>query len=254
MSVKNIQGWKADWNKRKYVQSGENLGASRDGLFLSGESTLIVSGPNTIRNADDNLNLVPIGLVQQAQLSQNKEINQVFEIGGRLPFFVPGRVVVRASLARVLFDGPSLFYALYRSSEGGGDNDNISVKVPTVDHFTGEPGSLNVPTKPYPTTGVIEDTPGGDAAGANPGRFWTNLASSLFNKPIGLGFILFDMAGNPYGGAYLEGCYVQSHNFGVSANQTVLAENVSLTATRLRPLSAATLGSPNVSVEGQVAP
>ena len=253
MSVKNVQGWKADWNKRKYVQSGENLGASKDGLFLSGESTLIVSGPPVIENTSDALELIPVGLVQQAQLSQNKEINQVFEIGGRLPFFVPGRVVVRASLARVLFDGPSLFYALYRSSEGGSP-ENVSVRVPTIDQFSNEPGSLNIPTKPYPAEGSIADAPDAAAADANPGRFWTNLASSLFNKPIGLGFILFDMAGNPYGGAYLEGCYVQSHTFGVSANQTVLAENVTLTATRLRPLSASTLGSPNVSVVGQTTP
>lgn len=45
------------------------------------------------------------------------------------------------------------------------------------------------------------------------------------------------MKGNPYGGAYLEECYIQSHNFGISANQTVLAENISLSATKLKPLN-----------------
>lgn len=49
------------------------------------------------------------------------------------------------------------------------------------------------------------------------------------------------MEGEPYGGAYLEKCYMQGHQFGISANATVLAENISLAATRIKPLSAESL-------------
>jgi hypothetical protein len=77
-----------------------------------------------------------------------------------------------------------------------------------------------------------------DQIGDNPGRFWSNLSSSIFNKPIGLGIILYDMEGQPYGGSYLEHCFIQSHNFGVSANQTILAESISLSARRVIPIKA----------------
>lgn len=168
--------------------------------------------------------------MQQSQVSQSKQVNEIFEVGSRSPFFIPGRTGVRASLSRVLFDGPSLFYALYRGGEGiGGPN------------FKGK--ASDKPTAPFNDEGYesLQGLLNEDQSADTLGRFWSNLSSSVFNKPIGLGIILYDMEGQPYGGSYLEHCFIQTHNFGISANQTVLAESVSLSARRVIPIAASNL-------------
>lgn len=244
MPLNDLNKWKEKFPDRQNVQPREHS-RSKDGSFLSGESAIIVAGPPELKGRDAG-NLYPVGLVQQAQLSQNKQLNQIFEIGGRVPFYVPSRVTIRATLSRVLFDGPSLFYALYQRKSGG-----IDTVPSTASFLTGNSTAANNPTAPYNDDGTI--TRSGDSLGdeqetanlgdTDPGLFWSNLGSGIFNRPLGLGFVLYDMEGKPYGGAYLEKCYVQSHNFGISANATVLAENVSLTATRLKPIDASTLVS-----------
>ena len=183
--------------------------------------------------------MIPIGLVQQAQVNQSKQVNEIFEVGSRVPFFIPGRHGVRASLSRVLFDGPSLFYALYR---GGYSGSSIAP------NFTGA-GSNDTPTSPYSgevtfnsSSQTVNNTDEQIIGNSEEfGRFWSNLGSTIFNRPIGLGIILYDMEGQPYGGSYLEHCLIQTHNFGISANQTVLAESVSLSARRVIPINAANL-------------
>ncbi len=237
MSLQNLTDWKDNFPKRQNVQPDEHE-RSLDGAFLSGESAIVVAGPPEIQNTQTR-DLIPVGLVQQAQLTQNKQLNQIFEIGGRIPFYVPSRVTVRASLSRILFDGPSLFYALYQRK------DNDQNVVPTTHEFsTGNTSIHNNPSTPYPENGEIIRPQNSSVSqqDSTPGLFWSNLGSGIFNRPLGLGFILFDMEGEPYGGAYLEKCYVQSHNFGISANATVLAENVSLVATRLKPIDAKQMG------------
>lgn len=67
------------------------------------------------------------------------------------------------------------------------------------------------------------------------------MASALFNKPFGLGIVLYDMQGQVYGVSYLEDCLIQSHTMGIQANQTVLAENIQFTASRIKPLPATSL-------------
>lgn len=204
----------------------------KDGSYLSGESAVLVSGPASLGESN-SAELIPIGLTQQAQLTQNKDLNQIFEIGGRVPFFIPGRTQIRAQLSRVLFHGPSLMFALYRTS-----NEASKIIVPKAESFSTNStlAPYSLPTVPY--------GPGGDdsvmareSVDAKPSHFWINLASSIFNKPLGLGIVLYDMNGQPYGGAYLEECFIQNHNFGISANQTVLSETISITATKLRPLN-----------------
>lgn len=235
MALNNLTDWKSRFPDRSHVQPDEHS-RSLEGSFLSGESAVVVAGPAELDPNQAAGSLIPVGLVQQAQLAQNKQLNQIFEIGGRVPFFVPSRVNVRASLSRILFDGPSLFYALYQRQDG-----NETTVPPIASFSTGSSGSYNNPTAPYAPEGNIARPPEVDQEQSDPGLFWSNLGSGIFNRPLGLGFVLFDMEGEAYGGAYLEKCFVQSHNFGISANATVLAENVSLVATRLRPISAASI-------------
>lgn len=118
------------------------------------------------------INFLPVGLVQQAQISQNKQVNEIFEIGSRVPFFVPGRSTVRANLSRVMFDGPSLFYALYRDVEGVKPRTRGSAEV--IEDTPVGKLAYESPTLPY--TGTITNdtrTRTGDSSesAADPGFF-----------------------------------------------------------------------------------
>jgi hypothetical protein len=185
--------------------------------------------------------LIPIGLVQNAQVNQGKQIQQLFELGSKRPIQLPGRTSIQASMSRVLFDGPSLFFALYRTKDGNHDT------IPQPSSFGNTTNNeISNPTSPYPDDGQVtnreQDPDTGDIqVHANPGHFWSNLRSEIFNKPLGLGLVMFDMEGDPYGGLYLEQVYVRGHTLSVSSQQTVLMENVNMVATQLRPLTAEAL-------------
>src|SRR5271157_3129703 len=82
-------------------------------------TTLIAAGPADLNRATDptlnpnGFRVVPIGLIETAQISLNKPLSRIFEIGSKLSYIIPGRTVGGISLARVFFHGPSLLKALY---------------------------------------------------------------------------------------------------------------------------------------------
>ncbi len=196
--------------------------------FISSESSVLCAGPAKIRDTNGNYNgvLAPIGVVQNAQVTQNKQVQQLFEIGSRKPFFIPGRTLIQVGISRVLFDGPSLMRALYDyddldDSETPNDRPDVDV-VP--------------PTDPYEE----------DSSGA----FYINLASEFFNRPMGLGFIITDSRKGTYGGFYLEDCYIQTHSMTLAGQQTVLLENVGVRASTLVPIEGAAYAPPTQRDEG----
>ena len=236
-SVKNITDWKTKFMTESVQNNNNTFGSD----FLSSESTVMFSGPAEY-DAEAVANLVPIGLVQNVQVSQQKQIQQLFEVGSRKPFFVPGRTVVSGGIARILFDGPSLMYAMYLK----GANGSVALINPSGGAWS--PIS-KLAARDYPADLAPGGTIGDGASlggygnddgtvtfkkGANtapmPSYFFINLSSSFFNRPTGLGFVLYDMENEPYGGFYLENCYIQAHTFSVASQQTVLVENVSFRA------------------------
>jgi len=225
MSITNIFTQKYSQWKEQWEDSRVQKLTSDTGDFVSAESTLIVSGPPTY--AGDEQELIPVGLVQNATITQNKQIQQLHEVGSRQMFTVPGRTFASVGIARVLFDGPSLLFAL-TSYYSGAD-----VVIPNI-----AAGASNTekPAVPYPEpsagkTKVTESTTP-DQLGA----YWGNLNASVFNRPLGLGFIFMDIDSTFYGGIYLEKCFVQSYNMGISAQQTILLENVQIRTTNIRPI------------------
>lgn len=191
-----------------------------DGNFLSSESAVLCAGPprfDDITNGDTNSWLTPIGLVQNVQISQNKQITQLFEVGSREPFFIPGRTLVQVGISRALFDGPSLMRAVYEYNAGGTTfpanppNDDADVVDP-VDPYSGAK----------------------DVSTAESGPFYINLASEFFNRPMGLALLLYtalgESEGQAWGGIYLEMCHIQTHGIAVGSQQTVLAENIGIRA------------------------
>ena len=203
----------SDWT----FTEGHVQAVPESGDFLSSESVVICAGPSTVPDIVDNI--VPIGLVQNATVTQNKQIQQLYEIGSRQPIFVPGRTVVQAALSRILFDGPSLMRALYKIVQPDQSG-------PTVEHLA----QLDSASNP-------ENTPGNPYQdGQNQAKFFINLASEFFNKPIGLGFMLNNIENQKYGGFYLENCLIQSHQLSLAGQQTILVENVGIRCSRVVPL------------------
>jgi len=186
------------------------------GDFLSSESVVLVAGP---AEYSDSTSLVPIGLVQNAQVSQNKQMQQLFEIGSRMPFFIPGRTIIQCGISRVLFDGPSLMKAM-----------SVEMKTAGLAYTGFDSSGTDVPDTQKPAL-PYSNTPDTD------GDFFINLASKFFNKPLGIGFVLHDMENDPYGGFYLENCYFQTHSFSLAGQQTVLLENVGIRASGMVPLN-----------------
>lgn len=232
------------------------MARGQKGGYLSSESAVIVVGPAKLRSTSIG-STVPVGMVQSFQIQQSRAGQQIFEIGGRLPFNIPGRSSIQGSISRILFDGPSLAYALYAA---GISSDGKSYLVPVPNEFGGETkadekgfAAHNQPTLPYLKDVVTEGSGNRETMtitsaneilgvqGDNPGKLWLNLASALFNKPFGMGLVLYDMQGDVYGAVYLEDCVIRSHNFGIQANQTVLAESVSFSASRVVPVDATTI-------------
>lgn len=222
--------WVQSWRDKNV----HDLNSTYD--FVSSESTLLVSGPPEFKTQDEaNISeelLIPIGLVQTASISQQKQIQQLNEIGSRQLFTIPGRTYATASVARILFDGPSLLFAMSAYYKEGTETD--TVMIPAIQQI-----SEGDPANPYPAGTTVENgmqeinlSTGGDTLGA----YWGNLGSTVFNKPMGLGFIFLDTESDFYGGLYLEKCFIASYNIGISAQQTILLENVQIRATRIRPV------------------
>jgi len=203
------------WNFKE--EAVQDLG-SVDNL-VSSESIVVLAGPPVLDMSTVQSTLIPIGLVENATVTQNKQMQQLWEIGSRKPFFVPGRTFIQAGLTRVMFDGQSLLKAMYQMSDLLGGEDG-----------SGWPASADmdeIPGWPYDPD---EEDPSAR------GEFFINLASQFFNYPLGLGFVIKDQEEENYGGFYLEECYIQNHQFTVQANQTVVLENSGLRASKIVPI------------------
>jgi hypothetical protein len=104
----------ADWSDTNGPNTTQHHDVYGTGTgFVSSESVILAAGMPTLDGQGDLNTLVPIGLVENANIQQNKALQQLFEVGSRRPFFIPGRHQIQAALSRVMFNGPSLMKALY---------------------------------------------------------------------------------------------------------------------------------------------
>lgn len=104
MGINNLGSWLF---KDKHVQP-DNLAGGEN--FVSSESIVLAAGPQEV--PADITNCFPIGLLENVTIAQNKELRQLFEIGSRQSYFLPGRTFVQVNLTRVVFNGPSLLKAI----------------------------------------------------------------------------------------------------------------------------------------------
>jgi hypothetical protein len=203
----------------RYVQSG-----LVDGQFLNASFTMLAAGPPRLANlgtgfalgesltegsADDIV--YPIGIVQNFNLSHNRQFNRVFEIGSERSFFISGRTMGQMGLSRIMYHGPSLLRVLYAYYQ------DLFPKtvIPSVI------GADNLGAKTVANPHDVQIAPGYE-------NLYLNLASDLFNQPVGIMVYLRDSNEDTVGSVYLESCYIPNHTMATDAQGTVIQENAAV--------------------------
>lgn len=211
------------------------------GQFISAATILIAAGPPLLSDfasggTDADLDAAseiafPIGIVENFGMSQNRQLQRMFEIGSKRSYFIPGRTIGSTSLGRVLFFGPSLLRVLYAHYP-------VTKNPQTLGDFNVL--NKNVERSLGSRTPEVLDIPGFGSPDAEPGQnadFWINLASDIFDHPFGLLIYLRDAQNDAYGGFYLEDTNLQAHQFNINASSVLVAEGVSAQFDKLIPVN-----------------
>jgi hypothetical protein len=192
--------------KTQHVQPDALQENGRLGNFMSSESIVLAAGPASMGDFDAST-YIPIGVCDAVQIGQNKTIQQLWEIGSREPYFIPGRTFITGSIGRVLFNGDSLMAAMYNgvSTEG-------------MEDPAGSVTNLH---------GVSQTN----------GNMFINLASDLFNRPFGLCLFMKDSENEWVAAFVLENCFIQAHSLVLQSQQIVVGENIQFRCTKIVPVS-----------------
>jgi hypothetical protein len=210
----------SEWQPyQRYVQSG-----LVDGQFLNASFTMLAAGPPRLANvglstfggteltegAGDDI-VYPIGIVQNFNLQHNRQFNRVWEIGSERSFFISGRTMGQMGLSRIMYHGPSLLRVLYAYYQ---DLFPATV-IPSVI------GADNIGAQTVANPHDVKIAPGYE-------NLYLNLASDMFNQPVGMMVYFRDSNEDTVGSIYLESCYVPNHTLSTDAQGTVLQENAAL--------------------------
>jgi hypothetical protein len=229
--MSGVSNWKP---YKKFVQGG-----MLDGDFANGQFVLLAAGPPHMSNFGGPSQLgaqdvvYPIGLTQNLALSHNRVFSRIFEIGSERSYFIPGRTVGQLTLSRVYYHGPSLLRALWA----------YYADAPGTPHVQSlwDHGMQNLDF-PYLAGASGGDTPRRSSflhdvqipAGFE--NVFLNLASDLFQNPIGLLLLVRDSNEQNLAGAYLEQCYVPTHTWATDSQGLIIQESVGVQFERLVPL------------------
>lgn len=219
----------SEWSPyERYVQSG-----LVDGQFMNASFTMLAAGPPRLSSlgtsvfaggslaggAGDEL-VFPIGIVQNFNMSHNRTFNRIWEIGSERSFFISGRTVQQVGLSRVLYHGPSLLRVMYAYYQ--------DVFPPTIIQSVIGAGNLGAILVANPHN--VKIPPGFE-------NMFMNLASDLFNQPIGLMAYFKDSNEDTYGAGYMESCYIPNHTISTDAQGTIIQENIGIQFERLVPIA-----------------
>jgi hypothetical protein len=214
----------ANWKPYEgYVQSGGEGPGMVDGQYVTGAFMGIFAGPPRLASIGGALTLgaalsspaaasqivYPVGIVQNMNLSHNRQFSRIFELGSERSYFISGRTIGQLGLSRVLYHGPSVLRVLYAYYQ-----DLLpSTIVPAV--------FPNVGASAMPNPHDVVLPPGFE-------NFYINLASDLFSQPIGLLVVLKDGNQDTYGAFYLEHCVIPNHTFATDAQGVIIQESVAV--------------------------
>jgi hypothetical protein len=225
----------------RFVQSG-----MIDGQFVSAAFTVVAAGPPRLANiggatvtagalagAGADQIVLPIGVVQNLNLSHNRQFNRIFEIGSERSYFISGRTMGQLALSRILYHGPSLLRMLYAYYE--------DLIPPTVV----QPVFANAGTATVANPHDVKIPPGYE-------NIFINLASDLFNQPIGLLLYMRDSNEDTLGAVYVESCYIPNHTWATDAQGVLVQESASIQFERVVPVAVSSLSLVTGAVAGLI--
>lgn len=224
-------------NWKPYQQKVDNSSSLGEGRFASGAFTMVAAGPPRLAalggataaaaaasGASGGSNFaLPIGIVQNFNLSHNRQFSRFWELGSERSYFISGRTQAQAGFGRVLYNGPSLLrmmYAFYSDQipptliPSFGVDPKISASVANQHDVKIPPGFENI---------------------------YLNLASDLFSQPCGLLVYMKDSNETTLGAVYLEETYIPSHSIATDAQGVVIQEQVALQPERVVPVAVASV-------------
>lgn len=221
----------SDWSPyQNYVQYG-----LADGAYAHGGFTMLAAGPPRLSDVGGAINLasslattagassnqivLPVGIIQNFNLTQTRAFSRIFELGSERSYFLSGRTVGQIGLGRVYYHGASLLrilYAYFMDLVPGG-----------------------VPVSPmYPNAASINTTNPHEVI-IPPGyeNIYLNLASDLFSQPIGLMLYIRDSNLRTLGALYFESAFVPNHSWAVDSQGVMIQESVGVQYERIVPVA-----------------
>jgi hypothetical protein len=228
----------------------------KSGKFVASHSVLVAAGPPRLENttglsfaaitpaADGNAPAgqgteagigqgigdiaFPIGLIQNATVSQAKQLQRLFEVGSYRSYFVSGRTIGTIGLGTIMYHGPSLL----RSLMAFYNITNTPKAIAQGEGVESDYQSLLGVTDVHINPDNPDETPAQQIyAKALPGSndyMFSNLGSDIFEKPVGLLFLVRSSDDVNYGAFYCEDCYIQTHNMSFGSGQIVIMEGVQM--------------------------
>lgn len=204
--------------KNNHVQQLDN---SEVFSQVGSKAILLSVGPPLFSQVQTSQTIV-MGMVQQLSMQQQKQIQEVFEIGSERRYFVDNPHRNMLNMNRALISGPSILKILGSGLLNRGKLDKGTKAATTVDPSLFRAGDIN-------------------AASAGEARnLWINLASDLFTNPLGLMIEFREYHGDgrntSYGAVYLQNCKIQSHGMSMQSQMWMLQEDISMLFEHAVPL------------------
>lgn len=209
------------------------LAAGPPRLANIGNQTFV--GAGLAEGAGDDI-VFPIGIVQNFNLSHTRQFNRIFEIGSERSFFISGRTVGQVGLSRVLYHGPSLLRVLYAYYQ--------DLFPPTL--VPSVIGANNLGALTVANAHNVKIPPGYE-------NMYINLASDLFNQPIGMMAYFRDSNEDTVGAVYMESCYIPNHTIATDSQGTIIQENVGIQFERALPVAVSALALVGLDASDQLA-
>lgn len=184
------------------------------------DNTLVMAGPARQQRQTNQQtiwdNMLPIGMVQNINVTQTKPTQPLMAIGSGRMFFVSGKAQGTAAIARLFVNGRNLLRVLYTNVI------QANVDVNKFDDYAAVP-----------------------PIGTAPSQFFANLDSELFLIPFGLAMVFRSKVHQAIGAFYLELCMINNWTINFSAGQNLILENVNLLFDRLMPINIGDSGGIN---------
>jgi hypothetical protein len=225
-------------NWSPYTDKVDNSSGLGEGRFISGAFTMVAAGPPRLATVGLGVKssnwALPIGVVQNFNLSHNRQFARFFELGSERSYFISGRTMAQAGFGRVMYHGPSLLRMMYSFY-------NDALPPTLVPTFGVDPSVAALVANQH----NVQIPPGYE-------NIYLNLASDLFSQPCGVLVYMKDSNEKTVAAVYLEETYIPSHSIAVDAQGVVVQEQVSLQPERVVPIAVPSVALLTATMPGAV--